>query len=216
MNGKNIFVSVGGTATEEQESFVQAIEERLRSEDLIPTTVGRNRFSADAPLKAVIECMNDSSGAIIIALERTYFPFGFEKRGGTKEKELSEKKYATPWNQIEAALAYSSGLPIMVIVEEGVHEEGLLEKGYDWYVMSIKLEPSTLNSSEFNGVLSSWKRKVESHQTKKTHPFDNEELAKLSVGEFIKILKPSQLWSILAAIAALVAGAFALGAKLFV
>nr|WKN38286.1 hypothetical protein K4G66_06170 [Tunicatimonas sp. TK19036] len=215
MNERNIFVSVGGTATEKQESFVQAIEDRLRSENLVPTTVGRNTFSSDSPIKAVIECMNESSGAIIIALERTYFPHGLEKRGGTKEKELSEKKYATPWNQIEAALAYSNGLPIMVIVEEGVQEEGLLEKGYDWYVMSVKSDPSTLNSNEFNGVLSSWKRKVESYQTKKIKSFNQEDLAKLSVGEFIQILRPSQLWAILVAIAALVSGAFAIGSKLF-
>ncbi|MGE0387674.1 MAG: hypothetical protein AB7Q97_23360 [Gammaproteobacteria bacterium] len=55
MNELNIFVSVGGTATEQQEAFVRAVEDRLRSEGLIPHTVGRNAFSADAPLKTVTE-----------------------------------------------------------------------------------------------------------------------------------------------------------------
>lgn len=30
MNELNVFVSVGGTATEQQEAFVRAVEERLR------------------------------------------------------------------------------------------------------------------------------------------------------------------------------------------
>lgn len=31
MNELNVFVSVGGTATEQQEAFVRAVEDRLRS-----------------------------------------------------------------------------------------------------------------------------------------------------------------------------------------
>lgn len=55
MNELNVFVSVGGTATEQQQAFVRAVEDRLRSEGLVPHTVGRNTFSSDAPLKAVTE-----------------------------------------------------------------------------------------------------------------------------------------------------------------
>ncbi|MBC6989443.1 hypothetical protein [Hymenobacter sp. BT491] len=213
MDSLKIFLSVGGTANEKQESFIQAIEERLRSENLIPNTVGRNQFSVDSPLKAVIECMKTSSGAMIIALERTYFPYGIEKRGGPKESELKEKRYATPWNQIEAALAYSKGLPIMIIVEEGIQEEGLLEKGYDWYVMAVKPDFSTLNSKEFNGVLASWKKKVEAFQIENAKDSRTSDLSLLTTGEFLRLLKPSQIWAILAALASLLAGAFALGAN---
>lgn len=74
MNEMNVFVSVGGTANDRQEAFVRAVEDRLRSEGLIPYTVGRNTFSADAPLKAVTELLDKCSGAVIIVLERTYFP----------------------------------------------------------------------------------------------------------------------------------------------
>ena len=133
MNELNVFVSVGGTATEQQEVFVRAVEDRLRSEGLIPHTVGRNTFSADAPLKTVIQLLDNCSGTVVIALERAYFPNGTDKRGGPKETPLADIKLATPWNQIEAAMAYSRGHPLMVIVEQGIKSEGLLERGYDWY-----------------------------------------------------------------------------------
>lgn len=212
MNALNVFVSVGGTANDKQEAFVRAVEDRLRSEGLVPHTVGRNTFSSEAPLKTVATLMDKCSGTVVIALERSYFPTGLDKRGGTNENQLTEVRLPTPWNQIEAAMSYSRGLPLMVIVEKGLKSEGLLERGYDWYVQWVNLEEGALHSNEFNGVLASWKEKV-THGTKII--FRAKAPAELTVSELIGGLKPVQLWSVLAAIASLVVGAFALGGKIF-
>jgi hypothetical protein len=217
MEAPNIFVSVGSTCNAEQEIFVRALEDRLRSEGLIPHTVGRNTFSADAPLKKIIELLESCEGAIVVALERTFFPSGIEKRGGSDESQLSNIRLPTPWNQIEAAMAYSRRLPLMVVIETGLKSEGLLERGYDWYVQWIKPIPSSLNTLEFNGVLADWKSKVVSYRadprlggkdTLLKSPPD------LTMQELIGGLRPAQLWSLLAGFAAALAGAFALGAKL--
>lgn len=213
----DVFVSVGGTANKAQEAFVRAVEDRLRSEGLIPHTVGRNTFSSDAPLKTVTELMNKCSGTIVIALERTYFPSGVERRGGPSATSLAEARYPTPWNQIEAGMAYVRGLPLMIIVEKGLRTEGLLERGHEWYVQWVEPTAPALTSLEFNGVLASWKEKVAQHAgliaTKSpedvTHP------DQLTIGQLVNGLKPAQLWSTLAALGALIAAAFALGAKLF-
>lgn len=212
MSELNVFVSVGGTATEKQEAFVRAVEDRLRSEGLVPHTVGRNTFSADAPLKAVTELLDRCSGTVVIALERTYFATGIEKRGGPKESALIEVKLPTPWNHIEAAMSYARGLPLMVIVEAGLKSEGLLERGYDWYVQWVNPEAAALTSNEFNGVLASWKRKLMNVPNKAV---SSKTPADLTIGEIVGGLKPVQLWSVLVALAALVTGAFALGGKLF-
>ncbi len=211
MNELNVFVSVGGTATEQQEAFIRAVEDRLRSEGLIPHTVGRNTFSADAPLRTVTELLDRCSGTVVIALERMYFPKGAEKRNGPKETTLVDVKLPTPWNQIEAAMAYSRGHPLMVIVEQGIRSEGLLERGYDWYVQTVKPDPAALNTTEFNGVLSSWKQKLTQRPIKSAAPKNPTEL---TVGELVGSMKPSQLWALIGTIAALVAGAFALGGRL--
>lgn len=212
MNELNVFVSVGGTATEQQEAFVRAVEDRLRSEALIPHTVGRNTFSAEAPLKTVTELLNRCSGTVVIALERSYFASGKEKRGGPTEIALGDVKLPTPWNQIEAAMSYARGLPLLVVVEAGLRSEGLLEPGYDWYVQSVKPEAAALHTNEFNGVLASWKQKmVETTRKGSTSKSPSD----LTVAELLGGLKPVQLWSVLVALAAIVAGAFALGGKLF-
>ena len=212
MNELDVFVSVGGTATEQQEAFVRSVEDRLRSEGLVPHTVGRNTFSADAPLKAVTQLLDQCSGTVVIALERSYFASGTEKRGGPKEAALSDVKLPTPWNHIEAAMAYTRGLPLMVIVEAGLKSEGLLERGYDWYVQSVKPEAAALHTNEFNGVLASWKQKmVETPKRASASKSPSD----LTVAELLGGLRPVQLWSVLVAFAAVVAGAFALGGKLF-
>jgi hypothetical protein len=212
MSELNVFVSVGGTATEQQEVFVRAVEDRLRSEGLIPHTVGRNTFSADSPLKAVTQLLDNCCGTVVIALERMYFPSGADKRGGPSESPLVDVKLATPWNQIEAAMAYSRGHPLLVIVEKGVKSEGLLERGYDWYVQSVAPDSSALATTEFSGVLASWKQKLTQRQTTKISVPKNP--SELTVGELLGSMKPNQLWSLLGTVAALVAGAFALGGKL--
>ena len=213
MSELNVFVSVGGTATELQEAFVRAVEDRLRSEGLIPHTVGRNTFSADSPLKTVTQLLDSCCGTVVIALERMYFPSGTDKRGGPKELPVVDVRLATPWNQIEAAMAYSRGHPLLVIVEQGIKSEGLLERGYDWYVQSVRPAPSALATTEFNGVLSSWKQKLAQRSPATASALKNP--SELTVGELVGSMKPSQLWSLLGTVAALVTGAFALGGKLF-
>ena len=213
-----VFVSVGGTATPHQEEFVRAVEDRLRSEGMSPHTVGRNTFSSDAPLRAVEALMNECSGTVVIGLERTYFPKGIERRGGPKERALTETRYPTPWNQIEAAMAYAKGLLRLALVEEGVNPEGLLEPGYDWYVQTVTATPAALGGAEFNGVLASWRTKVlgraEKPAASSARP-PRIDAADMTIGQIAASLRPGQAWKIGVLAAGIVGGAFSLGARLF-
>lgn len=209
----NIFVSVGSTSSPAQEEFVRAVEERLRVEGLVPQTVGRNVFSADSPFTAVTKLMDSCSGVVVIALERLYIESGKEKRGGASQAPIGDLKIATPWNQIEATMGYGRKLPLLVLVEEGVRADGLLEKGLDWYVQTVTLQPVSLTTSTFNGVLASWKQKLTTKSPVASSPVVVP--SEMTVSQLVGSLKPAQLWSLLGALAAALAGAFALGGKLF-
>lgn len=205
----NIFVSVGSTANQTQEDFVSAIEDRLRAEGLNPQTVGRTYFTADSPFSGVNKLMDNCQGVVVVALERIYIDAGTDKRGGPSAKTLMSVKIATPWNHIEAALGYARKLPLLVIVEEGLRQDGLLEKGFDWYVISIPADPAKLTTQEFNGVISAWKQKLSAAPPKSAQ----QSLSDMSIAQLLGSLKPTQLWSILAALAAVIGGAFTLGAN---
>jgi len=212
MVAMDVFVSVGATANEQQETFVRAIEDRLRSEGLVPHTVGRNTFQSDAPLKTVTALLDKCSGTVVIALERTYVASGVDKRGGPKEAPLTDVRLPTPWNQIEAAMAYSRAHPLLVIVESGLKSEGLLERGYDWYVQWVKPDPAALNTPEFNGVLANWKEKMAQPAKKRAQA---KAVTEFTMAELVGGLKPAQLWALLTAMVAVIGGAFALGGKVF-
>lgn len=162
-----VFLSVGRTFNDEQERFVVAVEELLQAHGLKPQTVGRNYFSNQQPLKTVTELMEKCAGAVILALERTHVREAIDKRGSPAETVLQEINLATVWNQIEAAMAYSLGLPLLVLVEDGLRSEGLLETGYDWYVNWVSLKQPVGESREFLGVFNDWKARVAELQAAK-------------------------------------------------
>jgi hypothetical protein len=112
-------------------------------------------------------------------------------------------------------MAYSRGLPLLVIVEHGLKSEGLLEHGYDWYVQSVDLDQSSLTSLEFNGVLASWRSRLgENPSSQERSAMLTLDPAELTIGQLIGALKPKQFWALLVSCLGLVGGAFALGAKL--
>jgi hypothetical protein len=208
-----IFFSVGRASTEQQESFIKSVEARLRSEGLEPHTVGRSSFGSSAPLKTISEDLDKCYGAVVLALERYYYPNGFEMHGGNNQKSLSDIRLPTTWNQIEAAMAYSRGHPLLVIVENTLKPEGLLDDKYDWYVQRVKIDNETLSSQEFNGVFSDWKNKVKNGlENKHSYSFLKNNLSKITFDDLLS-LNASQIWSIFGAIIALFGGSFSLGRK---
>lgn len=211
-----VFVSVGTGLNASQEAFVDAIESRLRGLGLTPCTIGRNTFSTDAPLQAVVHLMERCSGAVVIALERYRFDGGVERPGSTKEKALGPSSLPTAWNQIEAAMAYGRKLPLLVLVDERLHCDGLLEKGNDWFVLELPIDLAGLNGPAFTGLLNDWRERLSQPVQPVITMDTNGEIdpAKMNIGQLFAALKPAQLWTTLVAFAGALAGAFALGAKL--
>lgn len=158
---KKIFLSVGRTSTYEQEDFVREVEKYIENQGLIPQTLGRTYWSSLQPLRAVGELMRECCGTVVIALERIHIKSGIQRRGSLNQQPLQSINLTTVWNQIEAAMAYTLGHPLLVIVEKSVKDEGLLEQGYDWYVNSIDLNVAALHQREFVGVFADWKRRVD-------------------------------------------------------
>jgi hypothetical protein len=156
----DIFISVGRPFTTEHEAFVSALEDFLRANGLNPRAIGRNEFTHKNPLKFVDDVMRQCAATIIIAFERVHVVNGAEKRGSPEEKPVQNQNITTAWNQIEAAMAYTIGHPLFVLVEHGCRTEGLLESGYDWYVQRIAMSPDTLTTKAFVGSFMNWKTEV--------------------------------------------------------
>ena len=164
MVSRQVFVSVGRTASQRQEEFAREVESFLRKRGYAPRTVGRTDFSYEMPLKKIAQVMGECSGTIVIALERIHIDRGTEFRGSDGEIELENINLPTVWNQIEATMAYMLGHPLLAIVNANLRSEGLLENGYDWYVKLVDLDPLSLSSPEFLNTFNAWEKKVAEYE----------------------------------------------------
>lgn len=211
---RDVFLSVGATYTDEQERFVEAVEQALRHEGLNPRSLGRNEWSSEQPLRAIRKMMDTCDGAVVVAFERVRIANGHEKPGSKAQKALTDCALPTVWNQIEAAMAHTLGKPLLVVCAGPLKSEGLLEVGYDWYVQNVELDAETTKTRDFRGILEDWKNKVlvarpgaESGAAKR-EPLEPE---KMSLSQLIGSLKVSHLVATIAT-ACTVLGAVAAGA----
>lgn len=155
-----VFLSVGGGRTELQEAFVKAIKDYFLSRDLDAKTVDEYGATNRQPLKDVEYRMNRCYGAVVLAFERTRIVLGMSRPGAKSEMELKDLRLPTVWNQIEAAMAYTRGLPLLVLVEHGLRDEGMLESRYDWRVKWVNLRDPIVSDPEFLGIFEDWRRSV--------------------------------------------------------
>ena len=82
-------------------------------------SLGATDFSNSAPLRAILRIMDDCDGAIVLGFRQIEVEQGTAKPGTPSASRLEKCYFSTPWNQIEASLAYARGLPVMLIREEG-------------------------------------------------------------------------------------------------
>lgn len=156
----HVFLSVGRTATPKQEAFVRAVQDFLTEHGLEARTVGRTDFTYQKPLQLIAEVMRQCQGTIVIAFERLYVAQGLELRGSPDAAPLSGLKLPTVWTQIEAAMAYTLGHPLLAIVESDLRSEGVLEEGYDWYIKWVDLTPASLQEPAFLKTFAAWRERV--------------------------------------------------------
>lgn len=165
-----IFLSYSTPTTPDQFAMAEGVYRCLARRDLAPRTLGVNEYDFKAPLEAIRRIMGDSQGLLAIAFKKTNVEKGRTKRRHGREEPRDEvlkgRSFASPWVQIEAAMAYQWRLPILILREKGVVADGLLEPGVvSWYMPEFDLEGTAgefLQGQEFKEVLSKWEADVRS------------------------------------------------------
>lgn len=127
-----IFLSYPKPFHKRQELFINKVKEYLWERGFEPRTLGVTDYDMNAPLTAIRQLMLESNGLLTIAFRRNYIEKGIGKPQsdlGEESYELADQWLTSPYCQIEPAMAYQIGLPILILKEKGVLGEGILEKG---------------------------------------------------------------------------------------
>lgn len=202
-----VYISIGSAASPAQTQAAETIFRSLETAGLSPRQMEKNEWTAEQPLRGIKRVIEQCDGVVVIAFWRYQFPSGTERQKGGDEKQLVDVRITTVWNQIEAAMGYVRGLPLLVIAEQGLLEDGLLEGRYDWKVYWTDFSPEDLRSDRFIGYLESWKQLVDEHMAITSRPAaTNVDLSTVSILQLFGRLTVPQVWAAGSAFLGFVAG----------
>ncbi|HEQ3590677.1 TPA: hypothetical protein VGT17_005440 [Vibrio harveyi] len=126
---------------------------------LVPRTLGSTDYPSKAPLDEVIEIMDECQGAIILG-----YPQLLVSKGRVKDYDIeSDLILPTEWNHIEASLAYSKGIPLIMFHHRGV-SRGVFDRGVmNAFVHEVDFQsPAWSMDPALNGAIQKWKANCES------------------------------------------------------
>jgi len=138
--------------------------------DLEPRALGRSDYPTFLPLHEVLILARHCSGGIILGFEQFQAEVGTWKRWEKKPKQVEVGKpvsFPTPWNNLEAGILFSLGLPLLVFREEGI-TGGVFDNGVtDVFVHPIPLpRMSAEKRRSLRAVFLKWQANVRTHYYK--------------------------------------------------
>ena len=162
-----IFLSYPKPFLQSQNDFIDEIAKYLDSRGLMGRTLGVTDYDLQEPLTAIRRLMLECHGLITIAFRRVHIQKGIGKPAsdlGDSGYSIDNTWLTSPYCQIEPAMAFQIGLPILIIRERGVIADGILEKGVSGtYLPEVDIE-KTLNNylkgEEWKQLIGNWEGHV--------------------------------------------------------
>lgn len=174
----SIFLSYPKPCFENQQKFIERITKYLDDRGFNPRTLGVTDYDLDAPLTAIRRLMLESNGLLTVAFRRSFVEQGTARLRtnieGMQEVSIANKWLTTPWAHIEPAMAYQLGLPILILRERDVVDDGILERGIvGLYMPEVDLQKPLddyFGSLEWNHMIGKWEGQVRAVVEKKGAP----------------------------------------------
>ena len=107
--------------------------------------------------------MKKCKGAIILGYPQYEFSASITK-AGVPDCQV-QMSIPTPWNHIEAALAFREALPVLIIAHDGI-TTGVFDYGVTGqYVLTTNLSKNNWHKSEiFQGIFQEWKTQLNTYE----------------------------------------------------
>jgi len=160
-----VFVSCPTTLSEAQQGSRKLILDMLEMLELEPRAIGVSDFATQFPLREVAVLARHCSGGVILGFEQFRVQQGIRKYGTAKQKEVTDLIiFPTEWNQLEAGVLFSAGLPLLVFKEPGL-AGGIFDLGVS-DVFLYDMPRSTSSDAEkrqLSSVFLKWQADVRRH-----------------------------------------------------
>jgi hypothetical protein len=147
-----------------QTASAEIIHKLLRRYKLEWRALGRSDYPNDLPLKEVLRMVRHCSGGIILGFEQFRAPVGEFRAGSPHARPATDVVFPTPWNQLEAGILFSAGLPIMIFKEPGIRG-GVFDIGStEVFVHQVPTASITKQAlDDLDSVFQHWVARVRAH-----------------------------------------------------
>lgn len=152
----DVFISRPTWIAEEFREGLDGFLAFLGTHDLKPRTIGSTDYPTESPLVEVIRLMDECEGAVILGYPQIYV-----LRGNIKGSDKNDFPLPTEWNHIEATLAFSKNLPLLLIHHKGI-SRGIFDRGaISKFIYEKDLsENNWFLSENISGALMKWKSSI--------------------------------------------------------
>ena len=175
-----VFLSYATPFNDLQTVFLERVINELRSNLLFPRTLGPSDQFTETPLTSIRRMILSSYGLMAIAFRRVFVTKATSRPGSPRQQIFENFWLSSPYLQIEPSMAYLQGLPLMLLVEDGVSTNsvfgGILEQGaapftiISFSVQNQELIDAFFNSSFWKETFADWSGQVRSGYNIQTEP----------------------------------------------
>lgn len=155
----DVFISRPTSLEEPFEVAYSEFNVLLLSHSLRPRRLGASDYPRKAPLREVINVMKCCRGAIVLGYPQV--SMRHEVRHCGRPTNDWGHVFPTPWNQIEGALAYREGFPVLVVAQHNV-TGGVFDYGVtgEMVIHMDLAKPDWCRSPVFQQPFGDWLREV--------------------------------------------------------
>lgn len=159
-----IFLSYPRPHLKTQIIFINNMKKALLNKtNLEPRTLGDTDFYHEPPLIAIRNMMLECSGLLVVALKQTLITNGEFRANsdiGVTPKKIENKWITSPYCHVEPAMALQRNLPIFILRERDVIQDGVFDNGVlGTYISEFDLSLSTndyFQKQEWKQLLDKW------------------------------------------------------------
>ncbi len=153
-----VFLSVGGPHRLDQQQFIQRLRLEMHQMGVVLHRLNSDDFSRSAPFDQIAELLASCRAALIVGLDRSHAYAVFEREKSKDQKIRQEQYTPTAWNQIEGSMASALRLPILILREHRLHQEGVFEaKNHRHHILDFDLQAESKGlSAELRRFLAGW------------------------------------------------------------
>lgn len=157
-----VFVSAPNCLSPQQREVYDFILGELTRHSMEPYTLGQSHHPTQSPLHEVAVMARHVCGGVILGFEQFCATTGVSKPGTDRESTVGSPAYfPTPWNQLEAGILYTVGVPLLILRERSI-TGGIFDQGVSrWFTHELPpADELEQHRHKIGSVIADWRSKV--------------------------------------------------------